>query len=98
MCVPLTETTNALSLNGKKEKKAKHPFGFGTLQEEVVHFDVSKIVKVVRKNACKTTDREQEQQRQQQKNHVENMKKLSKVDRFMLTTYHQQRQHKALTL
>lgn len=49
----------------REKKKAKHPFGIGTLQEKVVHFDVSKIVKVVRKNACKTTDREQEQQQQQ---------------------------------
>lgn len=46
VCV-LTETTNALSLNGyrdetrEEKKKAKHPFGIGTLREKVVHSDVN---------------------------------------------------------
>lgn len=72
VCV-LTETTNALSLNGYRDetreerKRAKHPFGIGKLRENVVHSYVSKIVKVVRKNAYKMTDRETKKKERKRK-------------------------------
>lgn len=44
----------------RREKREKWPntIGIGKLRENVVHSYVSKIVKVVWKNACKMTDRE----------------------------------------